>query len=145
MVALKELALNGPSNYWGQPPTPRNRNSNSNLFITASTPTTAGSNHGEHSPSLVTAADSSVKVRSDKGQPKMSSQRKRVERGRGGGNGQEGNAEQLIWDGCQESIRKLIELVRRCEECKLEIFEMEAEITGRKPAGGKSIECAQGY
>ena len=56
----------------------------------------------------------------------MSSQRKRADRGRSGGNGGE-QAEQGIWDGCQDSIRKILELAKRSEECRLEIFQMEAE------------------
>lgn len=54
------------------------------------------------------------------------SSRKRADRGRSGGNGDHAN-EQTIWDGCQDSIKKIMELVQRSEACKKEIFAMEAE------------------
>ena len=69
----------------------------------------------------------------------MASQRKRVERGRGGGNGQEGNAEQSIWDGCQDTIKLILALVARSEECKKEIFQMEAGFKERELLGSESF------
>lgn len=101
MQVLKELALDGPSKYWSETPTSRRRKA-----------TNAGSpDRGE---------DSNGK------KPAMASQRKRVERGRGGGNGHDGNAEQSIWEGCQDTIKSMLTLVTRMEECKKEILLMEA-------------------
>lgn len=107
MKDLKELALDGPSKYWSETPTSRRRKA-----------TLAGSpDSGEES----------------KGKrPNMASQRKRVERGRGAGNGHDGNAEQSIWEGCQDTIRSMATLIARMEEGKKEIFLMEAGFKERE-------------
>ncbi|KFY38557.1 hypothetical protein V495_06491 [Pseudogymnoascus sp. VKM F-4514 (FW-929)] len=103
----QELALDGPSKYWSETPTSRRRKA-----------TLAGSpDSGEES----------------KGKrPNMASQRKRVERGRGAGNGHDGNAEQSIWEGCQDTIRSMATLIARMEEGKKEIFLMEAGFKERE-------------
>jgi hypothetical protein len=75
----------------------------------------------------------------------MASQRKRVERARGGGNGQEGNAEQSIWDGCQDTIKLILGLVQRAEEGKKEIFQMEAEFKERETLGSKFEAALNAY
>lgn len=54
------------------------------------------------------------------------SSRKRADRGRSGGNG-DSAGEQTIWDGCQDSIKKIMELVQTSEACKKKIFAMEAD------------------
>lgn len=68
----------------------------------------------------------------------MATQRKRVERGRGGGNGHEGNAEQSIWEGCQDTLKSIMALVARSEECKTEILLMEAAMKEREILGSES-------
>lgn len=114
MQHLKELALDGPSKYWSEAPTSRRRKA-----------TLAGSpDPGEES--------------NGKKPPAMASQRKRVERGRGGGNGHDGNAEQSIWEGCQDTIKSMLTLVTRMEECKKEILLMEAGLKERETLGSKS-------
>ncbi|KFY43242.1 hypothetical protein V494_02051, partial [Pseudogymnoascus sp. VKM F-4513 (FW-928)] len=106
----QELALDGPSKYWGETPTSRRRRT-----------TNAGSpDRGEES---------------NENSPAMSSQRKRVERGRGGGNGHDGNAEQSIWEGCQDTIKSMLTLVTRMEESKKEIMLMEADMKERETNG----------
>ena len=61
----------------------------------------------------------------------MSSQRKRAERGRSGGNGGE-PVEQGLWDQCKEQAARLMELIQKSEACKKEIFDLEAEYAGMK-------------
>lgn len=56
----------------------------------------------------------------------MSSQRKRAERGRSGGNGGE-PVEQGLWDQCKEQAARLMDLIQKSEQCKKEIFDLEAE------------------
>ncbi|OBT64437.1 hypothetical protein VE03_05742 [Pseudogymnoascus sp. 23342-1-I1] len=114
MPNLKELALDGPSKYWSEAPTSRRRRA----ATLAGSPTSGEeSNHGKGK------------------QPAMASQRKRVERGRGGGNGHEGNAEQSIWEGCQDTLKSIMTLVARSEECKKEILLMEAGMKEREILG----------
>lgn len=114
MENLKELALDGPSKYWSEAPTSRRRKA-----------TLAGSpDRGEES--------------NNGKQPAMASQRKRVERGRGGGNGHDGNAELSIWEGCQDTMKSMLQLVARMEEGKKEILLMEAGFKEREILGGES-------
>ncbi|KFY82007.1 hypothetical protein V500_10906 [Pseudogymnoascus sp. VKM F-4518 (FW-2643)] len=115
----QELALDGPSKYWSEAPTSRRRKA-----------TLAGSpDPGEES--------------NGKKPPAMASQRKRVERGRGGGNGHDGNAEQSIWEGCQDTIKSMLTLVTRMEECKKEILLMEAALKERETLGSVSPTTAR--
>lgn len=127
---LAGLALHTPSNYWSAPPTSRRRKATSGLSLPSNTQRKSVKGKGIQSlrepPTAEVAYDSTATVKQNKEQPEMSSQRKRVDRGRSGGNGGE-QAEQGIWDGCQDSIRKIVELAKRSEECRLEIFQMEAE------------------
>ena len=61
----------------------------------------------------------------------MSSQRKRAERGRSGGNGGE-PVEQGLWDQCKEQAARLMDLIQKSEQCKKEIFDLEAEYDAMK-------------
>lgn len=112
MHDLKELALNGPSKYWSETPTSRRRKA-----TLGGSPDPGEGSNGK--------------------QPAMASQRKRVERGRGGGNGHDGNAEQSIWEGCQDTIKSMLTLVTRMEECKKEILLMEAGMKDREILGSE--------
>ncbi|OBT84946.1 hypothetical protein VE02_06627 [Pseudogymnoascus sp. 03VT05] len=111
MQNFKELALDGPSKYWSEAPTSRRRKA-----------TLGGSpDRGEES--------------NNKKKPAMASQRKRVERGRGGGNGHDGNAELAIWESCQDTMKSMLTLVARMEEGKKEILLMEAGLKEREILG----------
>lgn len=117
---LTELGLDTPSNYWTAAST-RRRQGRDSLEIQI--------------PLCPTDRD-----RQDTEQAEMATQRKRLDRGRNGGNGEE-QAEQGIWDECQDSIRKIVELVKRSEECKNEIFQMESDLNAL--AGSKSTRAGE--
>ena len=71
----------------------------------------------------------------------MSSQRKRAERGRSGGNGGE-PVEQGLWDQCKEQAARLMDLIQKSEQCKKEIFDLEAEYDAMKSSKSRSFTSA---
>lgn len=72
----------------------------------------------------------------------MSSQRKRAERGRSGGNGGE-PVEQGLWDQCKEQAGRLMELIQKSEVCKKEIFDLEAEYAAMKNSKTSTLLLTQ--
>jgi hypothetical protein len=151
MDPLKELALDGPSKYWSEPPASRRRKATPSASAKSPTPSDATLRRSKSQSLRPRGAEDELSLDPDgsagpKGkQSGMASQRKRAERGRGGGNGQEGNAEQSIWDGCQDSIKTILVLVERSEECKKEIFQMEAGFKERELLGSESPATLNAY